>query len=304
MWPTLLQPWPDVVSLIDRAERQGWHGVWLADHFMGDGGFFGPPEMPCLEATAALVAAAERTSRVRLGTLVLSASYRHPAVLANWAATVDQISHGRLTLGIGAGWQANEHEQYGIALRPPKQRVDAFHEYITVLDGMLRCPPASFTGEYFAVTEALCSPAPVQSRLPLLMGTKGPRMLRIAASFADMWNMWGTVDEVAAVSAQLDSICVQHGRNPSSIMRSTQALIHFADSADELSRFTSSVFPRPVVGGTTQQVIDHLVRYRDIGVDEFIVPDIRMGSIAERDETYDRLAREVISEIGEIRPSG
>ena len=100
------------------AEATGWDGVYVADHFMGDGEQAGGTVTPTFEATAALAALAQATDRVRLGSLVLGITYRHPAVLAKWAATVDHVSGGRLLLGVGAGWQENEHEQYGIELGP------------------------------------------------------------------------------------------------------------------------------------------------------------------------------------------
>src|SRR3954470_22819571 len=114
IWPNLAQPWSDVLTKARHAEATGWDGVYVADHFMGDAGGFGPVETPMLEATAALGGLAVATDRVRLGSLVFGTTYRHPAVLANWAATVDRMSDGRLVLGVGAGWQENEHAQYGI----------------------------------------------------------------------------------------------------------------------------------------------------------------------------------------------
>ena len=116
IWPSLTQPWADVVDVVQHAEATGWDGVYVADHFMGDAGAPWPVEIPTLEATAALAALAAATERVRLSPLVLGITYRHPAVLAKWAATVDHVSGGRLLLGVGAGWQENEHEQYGIPL--------------------------------------------------------------------------------------------------------------------------------------------------------------------------------------------
>lgn len=126
IWPSLQQPWSDVLEVARHAEATGWDGVYVADHFMGSGGDFGPDTTPTHEATASLAALAAVTERVRLGTLVLGNTYRHPAVVANWAATVDHVSGGRLLLGIGAGWQENEHQQYGIELPPPRERLDRF----------------------------------------------------------------------------------------------------------------------------------------------------------------------------------
>src|SRR5688572_27434711 len=107
-WANVGNPWADVLDGVRHAEATGWDGVYVADHFMPDAGM-GPADSPMLEATAALAALAATTERVRLGALVFGITYRHPAVLANWAATVDHVSGGRLLLGLGAGWQENEH---------------------------------------------------------------------------------------------------------------------------------------------------------------------------------------------------
>lgn len=137
LWPNAQQPWDEIVAEARHADATGWHAVYLADHFMGDGGGFGAAEAPMLEATAGLAALAASTERVRLGPLVLGNTYRHPAVVANWAVTLDHVSHGRAVLGVGAGWQVNEHEQYGIELPPPGERITRFEEACQVLRGLL-----------------------------------------------------------------------------------------------------------------------------------------------------------------------
>ncbi len=147
MWPGAAQPWPGLVDLARQADAGFWHCVYMFDHFMPSG-YLPEDETGMLEATGALAALAGSTTRVRLAPLVLSMTYRHPAVLANWAATVDHISDGRLTLGLGAGWQVNEHEHYGLELGRPGERVDRFAEGLTVIRGLLNQPrttlPPSF----------------------------------------------------------------------------------------------------------------------------------------------------------------
>jgi len=167
VWPGAAQPWPELLELAQHADGGFWHAVYVADHFMAPGRS-GPPDM--LEATGVLAALAAATSRLRLANLVLSMTYRHPAVLANYAATIDHISGGRLTLGLGAGWQVNEHEQYGLELGTPRERVDRFAEGLAVLTGLLNEPTANFTGRYYRLTDAVCEPKPLQSPLPLLIG--------------------------------------------------------------------------------------------------------------------------------------
>ena len=141
VWPTLAQPWDDVLEVSRHAEATGWDGVYVMDHFMGNDRHRvhrGAVEVPTLEGTGALAALAAATERVRLGTLVLGNTYRHPAVVANWAATVDHISNGRVLLGVGAGWQVNEHEQYGIDLPRPGELLARFEEACQVWHGLLR----------------------------------------------------------------------------------------------------------------------------------------------------------------------
>ena len=195
VWPSLAQPWSDVVEVAAHAEATGWDGVYVADHFMGDGERAGDTITPMLEATAGLAGLAALTDRVRLGSLVFGITYRHPAVLAKWAATVDQISGGRLLLGVGAGWQENEHEQYGIELGPPGVRIDRFVEALDVLTGLLREPVTTVTGKHYTLTDAVAEPKPVQDPLPLLIGGKGDRMLGVVARYADEWNIWASPED-------------------------------------------------------------------------------------------------------------
>ncbi len=191
IWPIPMQQWSDVIEIARHAEETGWDGVYVADHFMGDAGRWGPVETPMLEATAALSALAAATDRVRLGSLVLGVTYRHPAVLANWAVTTDHVSGGRLLLGIGAGWQENEHEQYGIPLGSRRERLERFDEACQVLLGLLRTPRTTVLGRHYQVRDAVCEPKPQQDPLPVLVGGSGDRMLGVVARYADEWNMWG-----------------------------------------------------------------------------------------------------------------
>ena len=186
---------------------------------------------PMLEATAGLAGLAALTDRVRLGSLVFGITYRHPAVLAKWAATVDQISAGRLLLGVGAGWQENEHEQYGIELGPPGVRIDRFVEALDVLTGLLREPVTTVTGKHYTLTDAVAEPKPVQDPLPLLIGGKGDRMLGVVARYADEWNIWALPEDFAERSAALDERCAAIGRDPATIARSCQALWFVTDDS-------------------------------------------------------------------------
>ena len=294
VWPWLSKPWPELADLVQHVEATGWDGLYVADHFMGDGGTFGAVESPLLEATATLAAIAGATSRLRLGTIVLSVTYRHPAVLANWASTVDHASGGRLVLGVGAGWQENEHQQYGIELGTVRERVDRFGEALEVLDGLLTRPLTTVDGDHYRVTDAVCEPKPVQGRLPLLVGAKGDRMLGHAARFADEWNMWSTPESNVERAAVLDRHCELIGRDPAAITRSTQALVFLTeDSSAESVRFqremTVRYSPRPSLAGTAEQIAEQVAAYAEVGVDELIVPDFTLGTGAQRTDSLDAL---------------
>lgn len=288
MWPAANQPWPGIVELAQHADRGFWHGVYVADHFMANNGH--DPYM--LEATAVLSALATTTSRVRLAPLVLSMTYRHPAVLANWAATLDQIADGRLTLGLGAGWQVNEHEQYGLELGTPHQRVDRFAEGLAVITGLLGEPVSTFAGDYYRTTAAVCEPKPVQRPLPLLIGASRPRMLRLVARYAQQWNQWSAPDGFADRSAALAAACEREGRDPATVWRSTQALITLTSTAEERERARARAekLPLPSIFGSAEQIAEDVSRWRDHGVDEVIVPDRELGSGQQRLDAYDALA--------------
>jgi len=259
---------------------------------MGNVGAPGAVEVPTLEGTAALAALAMATERVRLGTLVLGNTYRHPAVLASWAATVDQLSGGRLLLGVGAGWQENEHEQYGIRLPPPGERIERFEEACIVWKGLLRDPVTTFEGEHYRLTDAICEPKPVQTPLPLLIGGKGDRMLGVVARHADEWNMWGLADTIAERAAVLDRRCEAIGRDPGDIARSAQALFLLTDDAAKAAAFREDA-GRPAVAGTPDDVAAAVAAWRDVGLDEVIVPDFTLGTGAARLERTDAIIEQV-----------
>lgn len=297
VWPGAAQPWRDLVDLARQADAGFWHCTYMFDHFMTSGDR-PEGEAGTLEATAVLAALASATSRVRLAPLVLSMTYRHPAVLANWAAAVDHISDGRLTLGLGAGWQVNEHEHYGLELGRPGERVDRFGEGLAVIRGLLNQPRTTFDGRYYRLTDAPCDPKPIQSPLPLLIGGTGPRMLRIIARYADEWNCWSAPGSFRETSEQLDAACETTGRDPSTIWRSTQALTIVTDSlAGERQAARIAEKARlPMIYGTPARIVDAVSRWRDEGVDEVIFPD-RAMPIGRRRDAYDALA-EALGALG------
>ena len=214
------RPWQDLSELARAADRAGVHAVYVSDHLMPFGPVGLPAEDPGLEAWTTLTGLAAVTERARLGTLVLGNTLRHPAVVAKMAATLDQVSGGRLVLGLGAGWQPNEHLACGIALPPVAERLDRFEESLTAITTLLRDGGGTFAGRYVTLTGASCRPRPAQQRLPVLVGGSGERRtLRIAATYADAWHSWGDADEFARLSGVLDRHCVEVGRDPRTVRR-------------------------------------------------------------------------------------
>ena len=193
---------------------------------MADAGGPFPPDTPEPRGDGrrwpALAAA---TERVRLATLVFGITYRHPAVLAKWAATTDHVSGGRLLLGLGAGWQENEHEQYGIELGRPGVRVERFDEALQVIRGLLDEPTTTVDGDHYRVTgrHRLAQAGPGAPADPH-RGQGRPDARRRGASYADEWNMWSDPAELAERRAVLDQQCERIGRDPGEIATSTQAL--------------------------------------------------------------------------------
>jgi F420-dependent oxidoreductase-like protein len=294
IWPSPNRTWDEIVELARHCESTGWDGVYFADHFMPNGPDPTPLDGDTLECWSVIAALAASVPRVRLAPLVTSVTYRHPAVLANIAAAVDHISGGRLLLGLGAGWQENEHSSYGIELGTVKQRLDRFEEACQVLSSLLHDTRTTFAGDYFSLADAPNQPAPVQERLPLLIGGGGEkRMMRIAAQYADEWNAWTTPDALTHKVAVLHRHCSDLDRDPASITVSTQALLFL--SADErwLATKREADAGRVSVIGTPNEVIDIMGRYKDAGADEFIVPDFTLGGAQRRRETCDLFIEQI-----------
>ena len=223
LWPNNDRVPAELLEQARVAEATGWYGVWLADHYMPNTGDTTPARGDTYECWALLPALAAVTERVRIGTLVSPTSVHHPALLAKRAATIDRLSGGRMVLGLGAGWQINEHHAYGIELEPPGKRVSRFEEAIQIVRSMLSQDSTTFHGELYDITDAPCDPKPVQSPLPILVGTRSPRMLRITARHADEWNAWGSPEQAAVRRAALLEACDEVGRDPATMRTSVNA---------------------------------------------------------------------------------
>lgn len=212
-------PWQDFLDVWRATDEcDSFEQAWNFDHFYP---LVGDTHGPCLESWTMLAALAQATSRIRIGSMVNGMHYRHPAVTANMAATVDIISGGRLTLGMGAGWNLEESEAYGIELGSIKERLDRFEEGVEVIVRLLGQEVTDFQGEYYTITDARCEPKPVQDPIPLLIGGSGKkRTLRVVARWAQMWDGgFGTVEQWRDKNEALIGHCEDLGRDPSEIVR-------------------------------------------------------------------------------------
>jgi alkanesulfonate monooxygenase SsuD/methylene tetrahydromethanopterin reductase-like flavin-dependent oxidoreductase (luciferase family) len=226
--------------------------------------------------------------------LVCGNTYRHPAVLANIAAAVDNISGGRLLLGLGAGWQVNEHQAYGIDLFETRERLDHFEEACAVVTQLLGGGRTTFAGKHYRITDAPNDPGPVNGHLPLLVGGGGEqRTLRIAARYADEWNVWSTPEHMRQKAEVLARRCDEIGRDPSTVVRSTQALLFMSDDEAWLQTRRDAGIGQASIIGTPAEVVEIVAAYADAGVDELIVPDFTLGSLQRRKDTCDVLQAEV-----------
>jgi F420-dependent oxidoreductase-like protein len=214
-----------------------YEGGWLFDHFYP---LFTEPSGPCLEAWTVAAGLAAETERVRIGHMVTSNTYRHPAVVANMVTTLDHMSHGRFDFGFGAGWFQEEHDAYGIVLPPLTERFDRFDEALEVIHLLLTEPVANFAGHYYQLTDAYGEPKPVQQpRPPFVIGGRGEkRLLRSVARWADHYNYpKNDPDDFRRKLDVLAQHCQDVGRDPAEIETSMQIGVQdIAEAADHAGR--------------------------------------------------------------------
>jgi F420-dependent oxidoreductase-like protein len=292
VWPTPTRPWSEYLAVAQAAEAAGYDGVWCSDHFMP----VNPAELdnPVLECWSVLSAVAAAVPRVRLGAIVTSNTYRHPAVLAKIASSVDNISGGRLVMGLGAGWQENEHTAYGLQFGTVGERLRRLEEACQIITSLFTEARTTFEGRYYTLRDAPLSPKPVQERVPLLIGGAGEKVtMRIAAQYADEWNTWGLPDLLKQKGTVLDAHCDRLGRDPATIARSAQALLYLGDDAAWLEERKGRVAAFPAIVGNPSEMQDVIGQYRDAGVDEFIIPAFNLGPPERATATLQRFSEEV-----------
>ena len=297
IWPHLSGKFSDLIDICSKAETSGWDGIWVADHFMPNTGDQSTTSGPTSEAWTTLAAVSALVPRVRIGTLVTGNTYRNPAVLAKMAAEVDVISNGRLVLGLGAGWQQNEHLSYGIEFSTVGGRLARLRESIQIIRSLLDQEFTSFSGKYYEITNAPLSPKPVQSRLPILVGGGGEKVtLKIIAMFADEWNVWGSPEVLKQKGRILDQHCDAIDRDPLEIRRSAQALFFLSKDSVAVERAKERATDR-LIAGSPDEIVEVIAQYAEAGVSELIVPNFNMGNTDKVNETYDFWMHDVIRQL-------
>jgi F420-dependent oxidoreductase-like protein len=305
VWPGLGRPWIEILELSRHAEATGWDGVWAADHFFSKSG---GEVHGTLECFSVLTAIAAEVPRVRLGSLVAGNTYRHPAVLANIAATIDSISDGRFMLGLGAGWQKDEHDAYGIEYPSVRERLDRLEEACIIIRSLFANTSTTFSGRYYSAEDAPLEPRPVQRPLPLMIGGGGEkRTMKIAAQYADRWNYWGTPDVVRRKLEVLDAHCADVGRNPAEITRTAQVNLYMSDDRTWLEQHRKRLEGLEVgagrraidsaIIGTPAELVDVVAKYVEIGIDELMIPDSTFGDLDDRKRLYDAFKEKVIDKL-------
>lgn len=255
--------YPELRGIARAAETAGLDSIWVYDHLLFR--FPGEPTTGIHEAWSMLAALAADTERVDLGTLVMAVPFRNPAILAKMAATVDEISAGRLILGIGTGWHEPEFDAFGI---PFDHRASRFEEALQIIVPMLRTGRADFTGRYHAATDvALLPHGPRTQGPPILIAARGPRMLRLAARYADAWNAawFGDVAQSRTRVGQLRQALADEGRDPASMTITAGINVVFPDL---LARGDEP--PERAHRGTPEEIAPGLHAYAKEGIDHLI----------------------------------
>lgn len=283
-------PYSYVRDIALRAEAAGFDSIWLPDHLL-----FRFPDRPAFgvwECWSILTALAEATERVELGTLVLSLPFRNPALLAKMAITTDEVSGGRLILGLGAGWHQPEFESFGV---PYARRASQFEEGMRIISPLLRDGTADFQGEYFSAPDCEMRPrGPRPGGPPVLIASRGPRMLRLTAQYADQWNAawFARPEPFLEKHAELIRACRETGRDPATIAVTVGLYVLYPERLTEHERENlpeSLSHPDKALRGTPEEIAAGLRAFAGHGVDHLICNPI--PNIAETHEELSKALR-------------
>ena len=286
--------WPELFSMARLAEDVGFDALWLGDHLLYDlpGGVTRGP----WEVWTSLAAVAAVTERVELGPLVASTSFHAPAMLAKQAATVDAISGGRLILGLGAGWNEREYRAFGF---PYDHRVSRFEEAFTVIRSLLREGRVDFDGDYYRVQDCVLDPRPVRpGGPPLMLGSTGPRMLRIGLPHVQSWNIWwsdygNSPEGFTAVRDRVEQAAAGAGRSPGEVEATAAVLVTLPGGSGRLMGETYNAPVLPVTG-SADDIAAHLAAMADAGATQLqlVVDPITHASVELLAEVLAVLDRE------------
>lgn len=271
--------WPRWKRIAQLVEDLGFAGLYRSDHFTNAN----PPDIDSLELWVSLTWLADNTRRIEFGPLVTPFSFRHPAHTARMASAVDDLSGGRLTLGLGAGWQAREHEKFGFQLLDIDGRFQRMEEGLEVVTRLLRSDdPFNFSGKFYTLQEAVMLPRPEQTgRPPILIGGNGEtQTLPLAARFANEWNaVFTTADEIRRLNGTLDGLLQEQDRNPADVRRSLMTGCVFGKSDAEVREASKLYGDTTLEGlrkegnivGTGAQVSEQLAQLAETGLDRVML---------------------------------
>lgn len=284
----------DLMAVAQRAERLGFSAFFRSDHYLRIGG--GPGLPGPSDAWTTLAGLARDTSTIRLGTLVTSATFRRPGPLAITVAGVDDMSGGRVELGIGAGWFDDEHTAYGIPFPPMGERFDRLEEQLEIITGLWSTPPGetySYSGAHYTVTGSPALPKPVQSpRPPIIVGGFGSRRTpALAARFADEFNVaFADADTTASLGANVDDACEAVQRDPSTVLRSAAQVVCVADDDATLARRAAAI-GREVgdlrahgVAGTLAEARARVEQFAEQGITRMYLQVLDLSDLDHLDE--------------------
>ncbi|MEM7538852.1 MAG: LLM class flavin-dependent oxidoreductase [Chloroflexota bacterium] len=297
--------WGNIRQVIDTMEAAPrWGSLWFADHYLPPSGALVRSEEEHLaahEGFSLIAAAAGITQRMRLGHLVLGNTYRNPALVAKMATTVDQISHGRFTLSIGAAWFQREHEAFGWRFPELRERSDRLEEACALLRALLTADgPVDFDGQYYQLDQAQLSPGSFQTpHIPILVGGTGERRtLRTLAMYGDIFNLDGwargpmTLDYYYHKVGVLERHCEKVGRDPTEIKRTILMPVMVTDDAEAAARFIAArSLGEGTLAGPKDYVIERIGEFVEAGVDEIMFG----GLLTDNIETYHQFEEEILS---------
>jgi len=265
--------WPRLEKIAGLVEEKGFAGLYRSDHYTNSG----PPDQESLECWVSLAWLASNTSRIEFGPLVTPVSFRQPTMTARMAASVDDLSGGRLQLGLGAGWQEREHHNYSWDLLSVKKRMDRLEEGLQIVIAMLNSDtPTTFEGEYYRVYDAILLPRPLRrGGPPIVIGGNGPkRTLPLAAKYGDEWNsIYLPPARFTELSEILDRLLAEQGRPAGSVRRTMMTGVYFGRSDSEVAERAAgrnttpdAIRARGAVFGTASQIVDQLGVLQEAGL--------------------------------------